>query len=51
MNYIRTIADISSDIQAKADEYANTGKTPLFFAQDGKLIGMISAADTIKEDS
>ena len=51
MSYIRTIADIPSDIQAKADEYANNGKTPLFFAQDGKLIGMISAADTIKEDS
>ena len=51
MSYIRTIADISSDIQAKADEYASEGKTPLFFAQDGKLIGMITAADTIKEDS
>ena len=51
MSYIRTIADISSDIQAKADQYASEGKTPLFFAQDGKLIGMITAADTIKEDS
>ena len=51
MSYIRTIADISSDIQAKADAYASEGKTPLFFAQDGKLIGMITAADTIKEDS
>jgi len=51
MSYIRTIADISSDIQAKADQYAGEGKTPLFFAQDGKLIGMITAADTIKEDS
>ena len=51
MSYIRTIADISSDIQAKADQYASEGKTPLFFAQDGKLIGMITAADTIKDDS
>ena len=51
MNYIRTITEISSDIQTKADEYASEGKTPLFFAQDGKLIGMITAADTIKEDS
>ena len=51
MSYIRIIADISSDIQAKADQYAGEGKTPLFFAQDGKLIGMITAADTIKEDS
>ena len=51
MSYIRTIAEISSDIQTKADGYASEGKTPLFFAQDGKLIGMITAADTIKEDS
>ena len=51
MSYIRTITDISQDIQAKADAYASEGKTPLFFAQDGKLIGMITAADTIKEDS
>ena len=51
MSYIRTITDISQDIQAKADQYASEGKTPLFFAQDGKLIGMITAADTIKEDS
>ena len=51
MSYIRTIADISQEIQAKADAYASEGKTPLFFVQDGRLIGMITAADTIKEDS
>ena len=51
MSYIHTVTDISSDIQAKADQYASEGKTPLFFAQDGKLIGMITAADTIKDDS
>lgn len=30
---------------------ANDGKTPLFFADDEKIIGMIAVADTLKEDS
>lgn len=27
------------------------GKTPLFFAKDEKLLGVIAVADVIKEDS
>ena len=30
---------------------ANEGKTPLFFAQNGKIQGMIAVADVMKEDS
>ena len=30
---------------------AGQGKTPLFFAKDGKLLGIIAVADVIKEDS
>lgn len=33
------------------DNAANEGKTPLFFAEDGALIGMIAVADTIKSTS
>ena len=33
------------------DNAANEGKTPLFFAEDGTLIGMIAVADTIKSTS
>ena len=36
---------------AKAEELAKEGKTPLLFAQDNKLCGLIAVADTIKEDS
>ena len=40
---------------AKASERAHAlaqeGKTPLIFAQDGKLIGIIAVADTIRESS
>lgn len=51
LKYISGKADLPSDIQAKADAYSNEGKTPLFFAYDGKFIGIIAVADVIKEDS
>ena len=34
-----------------AKELANNGKTPLYFAQDGKLLGIIAVADTVKPTS
>lgn len=38
-------------IARASDELAGNGKTPLFFARDGKLLGIIAVADTIKPDS
>lgn len=35
----------------RARTLAQEGKTPLLFAQDGKLIGIIAVADTIRESS
>ena len=34
-----------------SDRLAGQGKTPLFFAKDGKLLGILAVADVIKEDS
>ena len=34
-----------------AASLAEQGKTPLFFAEDGRLLGMIAVADVIKSDS
>ncbi len=34
-----------------SDRLAGQGKTPLFFAKDGRLLGIIAVADVIKEDS
>lgn len=51
LNFIRTKAEVSEEAQSAAQELANQGKTPLFFAADGKLIGVIAVADVIKEDS
>ena len=38
-------------VRKKAEEYAESGKTPLLFAADGVLLGIIAVADTIKADS
>jgi Cu2+-exporting ATPase len=44
-------AEISQSARAKADELSAEGKTPMFFAKNGKLLGIIAVADTIKKDS
>ena len=38
-------------LEAFANALASDAKTPLFFARDGKLIGIIAVADTIKPTS
>ncbi|MGI6107382.1 MAG: heavy metal translocating P-type ATPase [Lachnospiraceae bacterium] len=42
---------LPASAQKQAEELSGQGKTPLFFARDGKLLGIIAVADTIKEDS
>ena len=37
--------------QMIADQLAQQGKTPLFFVEDGKPIGIIAVADTVKDSS
>lgn len=49
--FIQTKAVVSGKMRARSEQLAEEGKTPLFFAKDGKLIGMIAVADTMKEDS
>lgn len=44
-------AEIAPEMLKKSDELANDGKTPLFFLEDGKLIGVIAVADVLKEES
>lgn len=44
-------ADIDKDIKEAANHFALEGKTPIYFAVDNNLIGVIAVADTIKEDS
>ncbi len=43
--------DVSDNMRGIADRLSEEGKTPLFFSENGRLMGMIAAADTIKEES
>ncbi len=51
LKFMQTKAEIPEDKVKKAEELSEAGKTPLFFSKDGKLLGIIAAADRIKEDS
>ncbi len=42
---------LSPDAELRGDGLASQGKTPLYFALDGKLLGIIAVADTVKPDS
>ena len=44
-------ADIPAALRVQAEALADQGKTPLYFAEDGKLLGIIAVADVLKEDS
>ena len=50
-DYLRQQAAIPEDMKARSDRLAEEGKTPLFFAREGALVGIIAVADVIKEDS
>lgn len=45
------MTSVEPEYQAKAQALADQGKTPLFFEADGKLIGIIGVADTMREAS
>ena len=42
---------VPDEIKEKSERLSEEGKTPLFFACDGELCGIIAVADIIKEDS
>ena len=51
LKFISEYCNISDDLRNKADDLSSEGKTPLFFARNNKLLGIIAVADTIKKDS
>ena len=50
LGFISERAQVSAQQREAAESLAEQGKTPLFFAYDGKLLGTVAVADTIKED-
>lgn len=51
LKYVGDRADIPASIYKQAEKLAEEGKTPLLFAENSKLIGLIAVADVLKEDS
>ncbi|MBR4193252.1 MAG: cadmium-translocating P-type ATPase [Oscillospiraceae bacterium] len=51
LKYLKEKGLVSRDVEDQANRLAEEGKTPLLFAYDGKLLGMIAVADPIKADS
>ena len=51
MAFIGDQVFIPQEIQRRAEQLAEEGKTPLLFAKSGVLIGIIAVADVIKKDS
>lgn len=51
VKFISSKVAITDDVKLKTEELAGLGKTPLLFARDNELLGIIAVADVIKEDS
>lgn len=49
--FIEQQVEIPPQARADAQALSDQGKTPLFFARDGKFCGIIAVADTVKTDS
>ena len=51
MKFIGTHVTVPENMKKKSEALAKSGKTPLFFAENEKFVGIIAVADMIKEDS
>ena len=51
LKFVSEKAEVSPALNKKAQMLAENGKTPMLFAKDGKALGIIAVADTLKEDS
>lgn len=51
IRFVSENAEIPNLFADKAKELANMGKTPLFFAENGRFLGIIAVADTVKPES
>ena len=51
LRFLSEQTGVSKELRTQAEELAEQGKTPLLFARDGRMLGIIAVADTMKEDS
>ncbi len=50
-DFVSSAASIPDEVKKKAEAFSLYGKTPLFFALNGKCIGIIAVADAVRDDS
>ena len=50
-SFIGEHVPVAEALRQAADRLAGEGKTPLFFEEEGRLLGVIAVADTIRQDS
>ena len=51
LKFMATVTEVPDELTREAERLAEEGKTPLFFAADGRLLGIIAVADVIKEEA
>lgn len=51
LEFIGAKVSVPENVRTRAEALAEEGKTPLFFAKEGTLLGAIAVADVIKEES
>ena len=51
VKYISGRVAVPREVLEQADRVADAGGTPILFARDGRLLGLIAVADTLKEES
>lgn len=49
--FVSSYAEITDEVKKQIAEFADNGKTPMLFARNGRLLGIIAVADKIKNDS
>lgn len=51
VGFISSKLPVLPDVQEMADRMSDEGKTPVMFAEDDRILGLIAVADMIKDDS
>ncbi len=51
LKYMETFLEIGTGLRDYAQKISEQGKTPLFFAKNQEVLGMIAVADVLKSDS
>ncbi len=49
--YIESVTKIPEELLNTGAAFSEEGKTPLYFAEKGRVLGVIAVADTIRDDS